>query len=169
VNLRAGSRVFAIALVLALASACAREPAPASPALKAYLARQEGALRAALAGDPEPWLALASRADDATLFPPFGGFERGWDAVSARYRFAAARLAGGGEPDVQVEILSSGASGDLAYVVALERSRVRMAGSDRYEDGFTRVTHILRRENGEWKLLHRHMDHEPEQFVPPVD
>jgi ketosteroid isomerase-like protein len=43
--------------------------------------------------------------------------------------------------------------------VALERSRYQRAAVDSVRTGYTRATHIFRRENGEWKLAHRHMDH----------
>jgi ketosteroid isomerase-like protein len=32
-----------------------------------------------------------------------------------------------------------------------------------------RVTHVYRRENGEWKIVHRHGDSVPVDESPPVD
>jgi ketosteroid isomerase-like protein len=175
------------ATVLLGMAACGRSPAPPiaapaadeaarsvvaateAPELQAYLASYEQALGGMFSGDPTLWLELASHADDATLFPPFGGFAKGWDAVSTRYRFAAGHAERGAKPEFSIETIASGTSGDLAYVVALERSRFPVAGSSTPSVGFTRVTHILRRERGEWKLLHRHMDHLPEQFTLPEE
>jgi ketosteroid isomerase-like protein len=134
--------------------------------LRAFLAQLEDATKAMLGGDSTRWKTLVSHSDDASLFPPFGGVARGWDETRARYEAAAARMAPG-EADLDVEVLASGTSGDLAYVVAFERSRFRLAGSDSDQQGFTRVTHVLRRERGQWRLLHRHMDHLPETFTPP--
>jgi ketosteroid isomerase-like protein len=140
--------------------------ANAEPDLHAFLSQLEDATREMLGGDSTRWKALASHSDDASLFPPFGGVARGWDETRARYEAAATRMAAG-KAELDVEVLASGVSGDLAYVIAFERSRFRLAGSDTDQRGFTRVTHILRREGGEWRLLHRHMDHLPETFTPP--
>jgi ketosteroid isomerase-like protein len=49
-------------------------------------------------------------------------------------------------------------SGDLAYTVAIERSEVRVAGQDKPAPMALRVTHIFRKEDGAWKLVHRHAD-----------
>ncbi len=51
-----------------------------------------------------------------------------------------------------------GTGGDLAYTVWIERGQVRVAGRDDYAPLVIRVTHIFRRENGAWKLIHRHGD-----------
>jgi hypothetical protein len=42
--------------------------------------------------------------------------------------------------------------------VAFERSTVRLADQPEPTPMALRVTHLYRRENGEWKLLHRHAD-----------
>jgi ketosteroid isomerase-like protein len=55
-------------------------------------------------------------------------------------------------------------SGDLACVVEIER--YRPVGSDTLTSARTRATHIFRREEGAWKLAHRHMDHLREDTTP---
>jgi ketosteroid isomerase-like protein len=57
----------------------------------------------------------------------------------------------------EYEVVASGASGDLAYIAGIEHSAVSVGGaaSEAFE---LRVTTILRRENGEWKVVHRHAD-----------
>ena len=60
-----------------------------------------------------------------------------------------------------LEHLVVGSSGDLAYTVGFERSHVSVDGGPRH-DQTLRVTHIYRRIDGEWKLIHRHAD-----FPPP--
>ena len=50
------------------------------------------------------------------------------------------------------------ASGDLAYVVWLERSTAHFQGAAAPVDLALRVTHVLRREDGTWRLVHRHGD-----------
>jgi ketosteroid isomerase-like protein len=74
-----------------------------------------------------------------------------------RYEWAAARFEESGA-SVQFQYLSSGVSGELAYTVAIERSRVRIVGQEEPAAMSLRVTHLFRKEQGEWKLLHRHAD-----------
>ena len=51
----------------------------------------------------------------------------------------------------------AGVSGNLGYVVAIERSVAGTHGSP--PQTFTlRVTTIFRREQGDWKVVHRHGD-----------
>ena len=87
----------------------------------------------------------------------WGAYEMGWDEVGPRYDWAAARFGESGA-EVEVEYLSSGVSGDLAYTVAIERSEVRLVDQDRPAPMVLRVTHIFRKEDGVWKLVHRHAD-----------
>lgn len=135
------------------------------PELQAFVTRLERAAIDMFHGDAASWKELLSESDQATIFPPFGGFVSGREATRGRYESVAAR---GASTDVQfeVEVLAFGVSGDLAYIVAFERSRFRPAGAEAVRSGFTRVTHILHREGGEWRLLHRHMDHLPEAPEP---
>ena len=49
-------------------------------------------------------------------------------------------------PRLEVEYLSMDASGDLGYVVALQRGTYRIAGSDSTRAGFTRVVFVIRRD-----------------------
>ena len=143
-------------------------PASSDPDLQTFLLQLQDATRRGLAGDVSRWNELVSHSDEASLFPPFGGVFRGWDQTRTRYEGAAARMSRMAvvKADLDVEVLASGVSGDLAYVVAFERSRFRFA-DETVQSGFTRVTHILRRERGQWRLVHRHMDHLPEAFMPP--
>jgi ketosteroid isomerase-like protein len=113
------------------------------------------ALNCLVAGDPEPFKALYSHEPDVTVFGGFGAYERGWDQVGSNVDWAASRFRGG---QLRVESLAMGASGDLAYTVWIERGEVRVAGRDDYAPLVVRVTHIFRRENGAWKLIHRHGD-----------
>ena len=115
------------------------------------------------AGDAAPFAALWSRGDDVTIFGGFGAYERGWAAVGPRLDWAASRLGGGDRPTVQrlaghaspdttsqYEPLAAGSSGDLGYAVSLDRMR---EGA-----GVLRVTHLFRREDGAWRIIHRHAD-----------
>ncbi len=55
------------------------------------------------------------------------------------------------------DLIAAGVSGDLAYTVGYERSTRSLDGGP-VESGTLRVTHVYRRENGEWKIVHRHGD-----------
>ena len=48
-------------------------------------------------------------------------------------------------------------SGDMAYTLGFERFNGSIAGRP-VEPVTVRVTHIYRREDGEWKIVHRHGD-----------
>ncbi len=142
-------------------------PPPVSDSgFRAFLVEFEAAERQMLDGSPEAWLALVSRQEPVTLFGPFGGHERTRAGAEERFRWAASRLAPSGAT-LAVEYLAWGVSGDLAYTVVLERTRVRTAGQDTVRNGFTRATYLFRREDGQWRLAHRHGDHLPERFTPP--
>jgi ketosteroid isomerase-like protein len=54
------------------------------------------------------------------------------------------------------ELVAAGTSGDLAYTVTYENSSVSVNGKPRTYT--LRVTHVYRREDGEWKIVHRHGD-----------
>ncbi len=107
------------------------------------------------AGDPAPYKACWSHTDDVTIFGGWGAYEQGWEQVGPRLDWAAARFRGG---HGAIEPLVLGMSGDLAFMVYIERSEVRVAGRDELSPIALRVTHIFRREEGAWKVIHRHAD-----------
>jgi ketosteroid isomerase-like protein len=77
------------------------------------------------------------------------------DTVSGIFRSIASRWSDG--TDQRVEILAAGVSGDLAYTVELEHTSVSLDGAP--VDPYTlRVTQVYRREDGQWKIVHRHGD-----------
>lgn len=117
------------------------------------IARLHAAMGKLMTGDASPIKALHSHAAEVTSFYGMGGYEKGWEAVSKRWDWAAANLfRGGGAKTVTYENLSSGVSGDLGYTVDIEH-HVGENGETRRS---LRVTHIFRREGGEWRLVHRH-------------
>jgi ketosteroid isomerase-like protein len=107
-------------------------------------------------GDPEPKKRLFSRRDDATLANPLGLTARGWSEVEKTMEYAASRYRDG-EP-IRFERISEYATADLAYMVELERSRTKVGGADEMAQVSLRVTTIFRREDGTWKIVHRHAD-----------
>ncbi len=117
--------------------------------------RTVAALNQLVIGDPEPFKALYSHETDVTVFGGFGAYELGWEQVSQNIELAAFRFRGG---RLEVESLARGTSGDLAYTVWIERGRVWVEGRDEPGVLMVRVTHIFRREDGGWSLIHRHGD-----------
>ena len=139
----------------------------ADSSFKAFLPEWEKAQSRFINGDPTLWKQHASHREDVTILGGFGGYgEKGWDAVSARYDWASSQYQGGGAT-LKVEYLSVVVSGDLAYTVGVERQEGARVG-DQQSQGrrALRATQIFRRENGAWKLLHRHADPLLEKQVP---
>jgi ketosteroid isomerase-like protein len=129
-----------------------------SPAddLRETLDQAVAALNHLVNGDAGPYLGLWSHADDVTVMGGFGSFEKGWARVRQNTEFAASRFRGGRL--LGVEEMAVGSSGDLAYAVWIERGEVRLEGRDELGPLVVRVTHIFRREDGAWRLIHRHGD-----------
>jgi ketosteroid isomerase-like protein len=107
-------------------------------------------------GDAEPVKALFSRREDVTLANPFGPAVRGWERVSAALDFAASRFRDG--EVATFERLASYESPDLATFLEIERWRAKVSGRLDISSFDLRVTSTFRREDGAWKLVHRHAD-----------
>ncbi len=73
-------------------------------------------------------------------------------------RLVASRFSGG--TPLEFELIAAEVDGDLAYTVGYERSSVSIDGGPA-RPAFLRATQIYRRENGDWKLVHRHADPAP--------
>jgi ketosteroid isomerase-like protein len=114
------------------------------------------ALDAFVAGDPAAYKSRWAARDDVTIFGAWGAYEVGWEEVGPRLDWAGARFAEGG--GTHQEILAAGSSGDLGYTVSLERGEARVAGRDEPAPMLLRVTHLYRRVDGEWRIVHRHAD-----------
>jgi ketosteroid isomerase-like protein len=119
------------------------------------LARQIRAEEALILGNPEPRMEMWSRRDPVTLLSAGGERLSGWQAISGFFRQLASRFSNGSGFRFDVDVAE--VSGDLAYTVGLERYDVSIAGGPVKQIAI-RVTHIYRRESGEWKIVHRHGD-----------
>jgi ketosteroid isomerase-like protein len=124
--------------------------------LAEMLPKQVAAETAIHNGDVAPRLALWSRNDPVTVF----GAKRsatGWAKLDPIFRTVASWFS---DAQFDFEVLAAGASGDLAYTVGYEHNRVKVDGEPR---SYTlRVTHVYRREDGQWRIVHRHAD------IPPA-
>lgn len=122
--------------------------------LSAVLPRMRDEVLALHNGDLGPRLALWSTRDPVTLF----GAEltgSGWAQIEPAFRRLAASFTEG--RSCEYDVLAAGVSGDLGYVVAVERSEAASRGGD-LRSYALRVTTILRREEGTWRIVHRHGD-----------
>jgi ketosteroid isomerase-like protein len=107
-------------------------------------------------GNPKPYKAAFSLRDDVTLGNPFGPFARGWDQVAAAMDRAAANYRDG--EIAGFESLARLITPELAYIVEVERLRAKIGANPKLVDVALRATSVLRREEGVWKVVHRHAD-----------
>ncbi|MET7281674.1 nuclear transport factor 2 family protein [Kribbella sp. NPDC005582] len=107
-------------------------------------------------GDPEPKKRLYSQSGDATLANPIGPPARGWQQVVAVLDAAAALLRDG--KPTEFERISEFETADLAYIIEIERTTVKIGGAEERSSVALRATTIFRREEAGWKIVHRHAD-----------
>jgi ketosteroid isomerase-like protein len=107
-------------------------------------------------GNPDLYKELYSHRDDVTLSNPFGPPALGWGEVSATLDRAAAKYRDG--EIVGFDNVSTVVTPDLAYAVEIERYRARVGGASEPTAVALRVTTVFRREDGIWKVTHRHGD-----------
>ena len=124
--------------------------------LDGVIERQHAAVDAFVRGDDGPLAELWSRREDVTLGNPFGPFVRGFENVAETMKRAAALYRDGRA--VGFDELAKHATEDFAFVVEVERFSAKMVGRDDMMPVSLRCTSIFRREDGVWKLVHRHAD-----------
>ncbi len=114
---------------------------------------------AILNGDSGPRKMLWSHKDPVTILGAAKNMS-GWHEVESGFDWLASNFSDGTAYDL--DVLAAGVSGNLGYVVASERAAMSVGG--RAAAPVTlRVTLIFRREDGEWKEVHRHADTGPSQ------
>jgi len=121
-----------------------------------FMKRREEVARAYVRGDAAPLGQIVTRVSPATFFGPQGGYREGAKEVSSTYEHDAGSFEPGG--DSRFQILQMGASDGVAYWVGFQRATARMHGKTEAIPFNLRVTEIFRREDGEWKMVHRHAD-----------
>ena len=126
--------------------------------LQQALDRMAAALAAIGSGDPAPYAALWADGADVTLFGAWGPIERGHENVTRTFEWVGGRFSDGALVP-RLDVLH--AEGGLAVTVGFEQGDVRVDGGE-LRPMTLRVTHVLRRIDGEWRLVHRHAD-----FPPP--
>jgi ketosteroid isomerase-like protein len=121
-----------------------------------FIKQREGASQAFVNGDVGPLEALATPVSPATIFGPKGSYVVGADQVNAANSNDAKHFQKGSES--HFEILHMAAGQGVAFWAGIQRTVVRMKGKAEPIPMNLRVTEAFRREQGEWKLVHRHAD-----------
>jgi ketosteroid isomerase-like protein len=115
-------------------------------------------------GDPGPRIALWSRNDPVTLFGALQ-IKIGWREIAPIFEWLGARFSSC--ESFEYDVIAAGASADLAYIVGVERTTASVDGAAPAAYAL-RVTTIFRREDGEWKVVHRHADPLPHDESAPA-
>lgn len=119
------------------------------------IGRMQAALRTLWSGGgAEEVKALCSQRADVTAFLGMGGYEQGWEQVGRRWDWAGNMFHGGGP--FSFENISTIVTAEMVCGTDIERITVRLGGADAPTELANRVTQVFRREDGEWKLVHRH-------------
>jgi ketosteroid isomerase-like protein len=122
----------------------------------AVVEQYHGALRAMFNGDPSGYKAMYSQGEDVTLANPFGGVGRGRAEIEERLDRAGATFRDG--QIVGFETITKSVTSELAYLVEVEKSNAKIAGSDELTTTDIRVTTVFQAEAGTWTVVHRHAD-----------
>jgi ketosteroid isomerase-like protein len=123
---------------------------------KAFMKRREVISTDYINGKPDGLLALSAKHGEATFFPPSGDRIHGASHVNAANEKGAHAFGEGSTGNF--EILQSASSGDLGFWTGIQHAEVMMKGQDKPVSMQLRTTEVFRRENGDWKLVHRHAD-----------
>jgi ketosteroid isomerase-like protein len=133
--------------------------------LNTVLPRQVEAERALHNGNPEPRLEMWSSNDPVTVLGAAGVQWSGRQEVSDGFRWLASRFTNCLK--YEFELVAAGASGDFAYMVGYEHYEASIAGGP-VRSNRIRATHVYRRENNEWRVVHRHGDELSSDQRPPA-
>ena len=134
------------------------------PSVSAAIGRLHAAMARVAMGDVSAIKALYSHSGDVTSFFGWGGYERGWDAVERRWDWAGRQFKGG---SVSHQNITTVVSQDMFFMTDVETyTNQRIADVEGITEWSNRVTHIFRREEGEWRLVHRHANRLEAQYEP---
>ncbi|MFN0192197.1 MAG: YybH family protein [Aestuariivirga sp.] len=144
--------------ILAMASAglASIDAAQASAGadLAALIQESESANQALMRGDVHRHMALVRLADDFTLMSPFGGTPSKGTYTPERLEAIGHFFKNG---TLQQQVVQTYATADMAVLAVIERTHVEVGGLPA-QDWALRVTLVYRRQDGEWRLVHRHAD-----------
>ncbi|MFC5757420.1 nuclear transport factor 2 family protein [Rhizobium sp. GCM10022189] len=140
---------------LASLAAGLREARADMPPAERLARLSEEANGALLRGEVDAYRALVPRTQDFTLMSPFGGTpsheagftEKTWEGMKTFFRNGV----------LKQELVAAYAGTDMVALAVIERANVEVGGLPA-QDWALRVTLVYRREQGEWRLAHRHAD-----------
>lgn len=121
-----------------------------------FMKEREKAATAYINGDAVPLGELSATINPASFFGPGGGEVH--DARKVTDRYASDAGAFGTGSTGHFEIIHAESSGDLGYWVGFQRASTYFKGKDDPVPFNLRITEIFRKEDGVWKLIHRHAD-----------
>jgi ketosteroid isomerase-like protein len=116
---------------------------------------REAAGQAYVNGNAEPVTQLIAARTPVTFFGPSGTVNQDAESVAALFRKQAAPFRHG---ESEFETLQAHVDETSAYWVGIQKARVTAEGAMTPAHMNLRVTELFRREDGEWKLVHRHAD-----------
>ena len=165
-KLKLSGLVVSLLLILATSVFADGTSASGNREFDQFLAQWDKAQQQFINGDPTLWKQLCSHSADATILGGFGGVEpKGWASVGARYDWASSQYRKG-QASMKVEYVNVVVGRDLAYTVGIERQESAQVGDAAPTKRALRVTQVFRKEDGAWKLLHRHADPLVERQTP---
>jgi ketosteroid isomerase-like protein len=100
--------------------------------------------------------AIYAHGEDVLLANPFGGFARGWDAVSQALEYASSKFRDGRA--VRCEEIWRCTGADLVIIFEQEHWETKVGGRDEPSPFDLRVTTTFRREDDGWVMVSRHAD-----------
>lgn len=113
-------------------------------------------------GDAAPRFLTWSDREPVTLF---GAWLNANGAAGVREVFSKLADSFSQATSSAVELVAADVSGNLAYTVHREITSAVVNGEPR--DYVLRVTQVYRREDGSWKVVHRHGDEDPSADAGP--
>jgi ketosteroid isomerase-like protein len=146
---------FAASQIAGASPVGAQAGSPAEDTAGELALQSEQANAALMRGDLRAYRDLLTITDDFTLMSPFGGTPtRGADFTDERWAAVARYFANG---TLEQEVVQTYTSADMVVLAVIERAHVEVGGLLAQEWAL-RVTLVYRRENGAWRLAHRHAD-----------
>ena len=124
-----------------------------------FLEQYHLALGEIINGSAGLYQSLYSQRDDVTLanpFAPFGPVSRGYRQVCETIERAASNYVEG--HIVGFDNIATCLTPELGYIVEVERFEARVRGRGAMSPIALRVTTVVRREDQDWKIVHRQAD-----------
>jgi uncharacterized protein (TIGR02246 family) len=104
-------------------------------------------------GDPGPRLTIWSTHEPVSVF---GAWRNAIGRPAVEDLFHALAESFSESTRCEMEIIAADVVGDMAYTVAIERTSTSVDGAPRTYA--LRATQVYRREDGAWRVVHRHAD-----------